>query len=159
MKVLAVPKIFTETAFKEQDDIINRSNIAWISILDTDAERIFEDDCLHLTLWFDDIHPKTTMTVGSCMDLHAMDFNQAKKIISFIENINQRNGWKTFEEIDTIIVHCTAGVCRSGAVADFLRVILDVDDVWFANANKHIIPNDWVLDLLWMTWKFNHKKD
>lgn len=140
---------------KNKDKFLEQKNVALISILDSDAERLIQNSDRAITLFFDDIHPKTTMTLGSCMDYHAMDFDQSTKLVKFIKNIfftNENFGG----EIDTFVVHCTAGICRSGAVADFLRVVFDVDDEWFLANNHQIIPNDWVLDLMWMTWKMNN---
>jgi predicted protein tyrosine phosphatase len=147
MRVKAIPKVVFQNKFAY---ILSQPNVAVISILDTDAKRIVDDiRGKVLTVWFDDIHPKTTMTLASCMDCKAADFDDAKKIINFIKTLPP--------EIDFIFVHCTAGICRSGAVVDFLRVVLDVDDVQFVSDNPGIIPNDWVLDLLWMTWKMKGK--
>lgn len=145
MKVRAVPKA---VAINTKTEVINHPKIAMISILSTDDERIFDDTDKAITLWFDDIHPKTTMTVSSCMDYNAMNVNHAMIIIDFIKNLS--------DDISMIVVHCTAGICRSGAVADFIRVVCDVDDVEFLAMNPHIIPNTWCLDLLWMTWKMRH---
>jgi predicted protein tyrosine phosphatase len=142
MKVQAVPKI---VAIHNEAIITNSTKTAIISILSTNDERIFKDTDKAITVWFDDIHPKTTMTLASCMDFKAMDVNDAMNIISFIKGLST--------DIELIIVHCTAGICRSGAVADFIRVVCDCDDIEFLAMNSHIIPNEWCLDLLWMIWK------
>lgn len=151
MKVHALARIVVET---EKDRFANAKNVAVISIIDSEAEPVFQNDTDNIiTLRFDDIHPTTTMTLASCMDFKAMDMNDAKKIVRFVRQILAFNEHTTGTKIDTIVVHCTAGICRSGAVVDFLRVVLDVHDLWFVQHNNHIIPNEWVRDLLWMTWK------
>jgi predicted protein tyrosine phosphatase len=150
MRVIAIPK---EEARRIKPMIKGQSMVAMISILDYHgcSDRIIEDNEMGdrgITLWFDDIHPTTTMTLASCMDCKAMAFEDAKSIVRFVKNIPST--------VDTIFVHCTAGICRSGAVADFLRVVLDCDDIRFAIDNPHILPNEWVRDLLWQTWKFDN---
>ena len=143
MRAIAIPKA---VAVNTKNRLLSEPNVAIISILDTDAKREFDNiPGKALTVWFDDIHPTTTCTVGMCFDFHAADINDAKEIIHFVKHLP--------ENIDTIFVHCTAGICRSGAVVDFLRVIFDIDDVQFTKDNPNILPNDWVRDLLWMTNK------
>lgn len=143
MRAIAIPKA---VAVNVKNRLLSDDGVAIISILDTDAKREFEDiPGKALTLWFDDLHPTTTGTVSMCLDMKAADINDARSIIKFIKHLP--------EGVNTIFVHCTAGICRSGAVVDFLRVVLDVDDIQFAKDNPNIVPNDWVRDILWMTWK------
>jgi len=146
MKVKAIPK---KSAENMKDHFRLNLNTAIISILDHDVTRIFDNNNRSLTVWFDDIHPTTTNTLHSCLDCKAMSVFDAIDIIQFIKQLPS--------DVDIIVVHCTAGICRSGAVIDFLRVILDVDDTEFATMNSHIIPNTWVRDLLWSTWTHNYK--
>jgi len=138
VRVVAIPKIVAEK-------MIVGNNVAVISILDSDAERLFEDDHKTLTLWFDDIHPTTVYTIGSCYHHSPISYVQAKLLIEFVMKLD-------FNKINKIMVHCTAGICRSGAVVDFLRVVLDVNDIQFCRDNPNIIPNAWVRDLLWSVW-------
>lgn len=140
MRVIAIPKFVAKAIVGTVAD-----NVAIISILDSEDEQLFQDDYKTLTLWFDDIHPTTVNTLASCSHCDSMTINQAKLLIEFIMKLDTT-------KITKIIVHCTAGVCRSGAVVDFLHVILDVDDKQFLKDNPNIIPNTWVRDLLWSVW-------
>lgn len=139
MRVIAIPKFVAQGIVGTVAE-----SVAIISILDSGEERVFEDDHKTKTFWFDDIHPTTVMTVASCYDYKSMSVKQAEELIDFVMRL---------DKINKIIVHCTAGICRSGAVADFLRVILDVDDIVFLKDNPNIIPNTWVRDLLWSAWR------
>lgn len=145
LAVYAVPKLW---AVENKDAIMADDSAAIISILDTDALREFPTDegggygSKTHTVWFDDIHPTTVCTVGSCDHLEAMSYRDALEVIHFINRAIKGGRTKLY-------IHCTAGVCRSGAVADFCRVFLDLNPVDFLARNRQIIPNTWVRDLLW----------
>lgn len=143
MRVFAWPKI---AAIHHKEILISAKATLVISIIDSNEEPVFNNEHRHIkTFFFDDIHPTTVNTIGSCYDYKPMNYNQAKDLIHFVmSNVD--------ESINTVIVHCTAGVCRSGAIVDFLRVVLDVDDIQFVRDNPKIIPNEWVRDLLWSVW-------
>ncbi len=141
MRVFAIPKFVAEGVVGTVAE-----SVAIISILDSGAERIFEDDYKTKTFWFDDIHPTTVQTISSCCDCKPMSYKQAEEMIQFIMELDTA-------KLTKVMVHCTAGICRSGAVVDFLRVILDVDDIQFVQDNPNIIPNTWVRDLLWSAWR------
>ena len=148
MKVQAVNK----KLFKDNLEILlEQENTALISILNSGRDRLTPDTQRVITLWFDDIHPTTTMTLGSCEEYNAMNVVDALNLIEFVLALPTN--------INRIIVHCSAGMCRSGAVADFLRVVFAVDNLWFVQNNPQIIPNEWVRVLLWMTWKMKHSED
>lgn len=141
MRVIAIPKFVAQGIVGTVAE-----SVAIISILDSGEKRLFEDDHKTKTFWFDDIHPTTVMTIGTCYDYVPMSYKQAKELIDFVMKLDTN-------EITKIIVHCTAGICRSGAVVDFLRIIFDVDDIEFLKDNPNILPNTWVRDLLWSTWR------
>jgi len=142
MRIQAIPKM---VAINNKDFFVNTPTIAVISIMDSGYDRIFTDTSKALTVWFDDIHPKTIHTF-SLADCKAADYIDGCKILDFIEALPP--------EVNRIMVHCTAGICRSGAVATYLHEIFtqSMEDI-FRRDNPHILPNDWVLDLLWMTHK------
>lgn len=64
----------------------------------------------------------------------------AKQIIKFVENISKEN----FQ----IIIHCAAGISRSGAVGSFLQYYFDTDYEKFKSTNIKISPNYHVLSVL-----------
>lgn len=65
--------------------------------------------------------------------------DQAKQIIEFLQDMN---------DDFTLIVHCGAGVCRSGAVVEFARGILHLEYDEFKRDNPHILPNLHILKTL-----------
>ena len=65
---------------------------------------------------------------------------QAHHIIKFLESNK--------DSIDTLVVHCAAGVSRSGAVGLFSCRYLNLDEKEFRNTNKMIHPNYYVLSVL-----------
>lgn len=48
----------------------------------------------------------------------------------------------------SFIVHCTAGISRSGAVGEFIRRLKDIDYSTFILDNPQIMPNMTVLSIL-----------
>jgi len=72
---------------------------------------------------------------------------QAKKIISFVDRINTNT--------TDLVVHCEAGISRSGAVALFACRYLNLDEQQFWQLNKRkgkhkqIQPNRYVYDTLY----------
>lgn len=79
------------------------------------------------------------------------DSAQADAIASFVETSDQR----------PIMVHCTAGISRSGAVGSALNeyynnragALNEEDHLAFAQTNPHINANYHVLSLLWKRLK------
>jgi predicted protein tyrosine phosphatase len=73
----------------------------------------------------------------------AMTKEQGQKIVDFVKTIDP-------EQVKVIIVHCAAGVSRSGAVGTFLSEYFAdyVDNMEFHNTNPHIQPNPTVLRIL-----------
>jgi predicted protein tyrosine phosphatase len=101
-----------------------------------------------LKLFFDDIPPSTVAMLQHCniaMLRCCKVFNrfQAKRIIDFLD------WFHSDEESHTLVVHCDAGVCRSGAVGKFAQLFFSS----MSNENYHIlnpivVPNTWVFDVL-----------
>ena len=85
-----------------------------------------------LTLYFDDIEEPDH-------GLRLISFPQAIAIVKFIK--------AHAEDVDTLLIHCFAGVSRSRAVGAFAREILDIpptDDTDY---------NEYVYALLYRVWK------
>lgn len=67
--------------------------------------------------------------------------NDARLIIDFIDSINKL-------DIPELIIHCAAGISRSGAVGLWACRYLELDEKQFRENNKRILPNTHVLDVL-----------
>ena len=71
-----------------------------------------------------------------------MDKNQAENILNFVESFK--------DKVNTIIVHCDAGRCRSAGVAAALAKIYNIDDSLFWN-NAAYKPSSHIYRLLLQT--------
>jgi hypothetical protein len=114
---------------------IPREEFEVISILNADEEDVLNDK--FYTFFFDDIGPKSSAMY--CKESSAMRICDA---IALYETILQLEN-KT-EAID-LIVHCGAGICRSGAVVQFISDKFNVP----IEGSSQIQPNEWVENLLW----------
>jgi predicted protein tyrosine phosphatase len=146
MRVLAYPKFhFFNILTQLKED----SRCALISILNFDDTHTIVDDIpgKSMSVFFDDIGHYDVIP-GGLMDhyskLTLFNEDHAKKIIDFQKTLGP--------EIEYIIVHCTAGVSRSGAVATFFQDMYNIgndeSNEWFAKNNRQIIPNRHVLKIL-----------
>lgn len=88
-----------------------------------------------LYLWFDDIWLKE----HEDKELKLMNKYQANKIWNFINKYKDR--------VNNIIVHCTAGISRSGAVGCILARYLNRNDDYLLATGKYI-PNKHVYKLM-----------
>ncbi len=88
-----------------------------------------------LVLHFDDIEAPIE---GAEDRFVLFDRAMAERILSFLQNLAGRH----------LIVHCHAGVARSGAVALFAHELLGTDAEQFARDNPSIAPNRLVLSML-----------
>lgn len=70
------------------------------------------------------------------------DEDMADKVIEFLERV------KAADDGKDLLIHCMAGVSRSGAVGTFAREFLDLDYEEFTRDNPHICPNPLVMKLL-----------
>lgn len=110
-------------------------NIALISINDTmgawsvswfngDHENV-------LCLWFDDVETDLQVSPTNQNTCRAFTEDQAKQIIKFVDANSDRD----------FLVHCSAGISRSGAVGAFILDYLQGDKDHFKQYNSHISPN------------------
>ena len=92
-----------------------------------------------LNLVFDDLTPADMDKVWSKFS-GAVLFTkeQAIKVIKFVEQNKDRK----------FIVHCSAGVSRSGAVGNFIRQMLGLDHQTFMRDNTEVQPNGYVMNVL-----------
>lgn len=151
MKIHVKPRYWVEQAFESFPDMLVR--YAVISIYSSgDCSPIPENRSTILKLQFDDI---TKQEAGLILFTDEM----ADKIIRFadflIENFPTRR----------LIVHCDAGVSRSGAVGAFLNDYIntkmgmetDKKEFWKEHRNL-ILPNGWVKARLMKAWKCKGNK-
>ena len=115
-----------------------------ISIIDTEAgapEPHFQQDHKNVkVVRFDDVEMDFEYEVGSQLrKAHACTKTQAQEIYDFI---------KENEGKDLYIVHCAAGISRSGAVGTFINDFYKGDRDKFIRQNPYIHPNGLVLSLL-----------
>lgn len=101
-----------------------------------------EDDERYITLFFDDCIPGKEW-FDKYPGAKPFTEEQAAKVLDYIENAIARGD-------DKVIVHCSAGISRSGAIASFI-----VDnftnmryDEWKASYASWIQPNQYVYGLL-----------
>jgi predicted protein tyrosine phosphatase len=93
-------------------------------------------------LFFDDVEVVDEIPItGSTETRTAKAFTkkQAEELFDFI---------KKHKDKEVCIVHCTAGISRSGAVGQFINDYTGSDILWFKWQNRHISPNNLVLRLL-----------
>lgn len=87
-----------------------------------------------LRLLFDDIEVDTDVQFldGTGKGkLITMSLNQGKQIVQFI---------KENEHVNNFIVHCAAGVSRSGSVAKFIAEYFNIEDAQFELLNPYVSP-------------------
>lgn len=132
-KILAVSENEFPALYQQ---FCQKPNWKFISIQSSDAKLIDWPPENVLTLVFDDTH----ITYGALQPF--MGYH-AGNIIRFVSQHHDCN----------FIIHCTAGISRSGAVATFLHEWrkaenYGVSDEQFARNNPHILPNQLVLKVL-----------
>jgi predicted protein tyrosine phosphatase len=66
---------------------------------------------------------------------------QAEEFIKFINAVNEK-------DIKILMIHCAAGISRSGALGLFACRYLDLDEEKFRKDNPNIFPNSYVMQLL-----------
>jgi predicted protein tyrosine phosphatase len=133
--------------------------VYFISITNPGNFKIFNTDKLNvLNLKFHDVENHTNKTVlfqkseyekteKALQNMVFFDESMAVKVLDFYENI------KNTEPDDfTIIVHCGAGISRSGAIGSFGVDYFGIDRDEFLESNKWINPNRHVVKLLMNEW-------
>jgi predicted protein tyrosine phosphatase len=130
-------------------------NILMISIQNSDFAPLFKEEELKdngrlLSLHFDDTTPKATRNLSHLLADKFMDSRQADDIFEFLED------WHKDEKNNLLIVHCHAGVCRSGAIASFAQHFCDVNGYMFQADNPNIQPNRWVEEKMYEAFCNRH---
>jgi predicted protein tyrosine phosphatase len=103
---------------KEAERIVPDENMAIISICGMDGDRKLSNKWKYrIDLDFDDVDVKGSFTIvtkkGNVEIPYILfDENMARKVIKFIKELPSN--------VNSIVVHCYAGISRSAAVAKFL---------------------------------------
>ncbi len=122
-----------EFLMEKCDNIHDYYNV--ISIIDDLKYPVFEEDTdQHITLRFDDV----TAQWGRD-DVIVFNEDHAEKVLSFVDSMDS--------SLD-LIVHCTAGISRSGAVGLTVTEALGLDPHTFNDYNVHIQPNPLVVKVM-----------
>jgi len=141
-KIIVVNKVEFENYFKKNyytdtniDDFDLVPNMVFISINDwatTFNTAYFREDHKNvLNLMFDDVSDVDERNAN----VKAFDHEMAIKLFEFIENNKDKD----------FMIHCSAGISRSGAVGTFILEYLHGDKEFFEDHNSHILPNQHVL--------------
>jgi len=146
MKIYAIRKESFENIMKsnnlDDNNIEDRKDVCLISITDPDEsgkiyEYYFKQNHKNvLNLKFGDVDYDVTTKHGLC---NAMSKEQAHECYCFIKENRHIKNW---------IVHCTMGISRSGAIAQFINDFLNGDNDQFKIDNPFISPNPCVSILL-----------
>jgi len=116
------------TALISINDTMGDWSVSWFN----------EDHPSVLRLWFDDVETDLEVSPTNPQTCSAFTGEQAKRVFDFIKE----NAHKNF------IVHCSAGISRSGAVGTFILDYLMGDKDHFKKTNPHIHPNGHISRLL-----------
>ena len=106
-------------------DIHKDNHNCYISISNNDEDIIYPDGPNYLNLCFDDITDQET----AWKDETLFDVVDAYRIIQFMESN---------KEVDTVYVHCAAGISRSASVGLF------INDVWAKQPYSTLEWKSWV---------------
>ena len=139
MKVIVISRAMMNNWLEQKMDLLNNDNVAIISVNTyTHWNGQFKEETLFdkfenftnntnlLKLWFDDVSEPTTW---NGMNNKLFDADDARKVVEFI---NEKQN-----TVDTFIVHCTAGISRSGAIGMFIKDYLDCE----IESENNLIPN------------------
>ena len=99
--------------------------------------------CLSLEFWdvTDDQDNLDSMSHGGYKYI-LFDEHMARQVVEFLERRKMEQG------DHTLVLHCDAGISRSGAVAEFSAEFFGIPSEDFQKANPHLRPNSFVRRLL-----------
>lgn len=156
-KIVVLPREIFKRVLFDRPTIVPFEQLALISIcsyprallLDAEKRRLLKKrGCRHmLTQFFGDytdksvVDPPLTLRSSGKRSILFSEMN-AKKIISFLDGV------KIDQEVKILIVHCDAGISRSGAVGLFACRYLKCDSEKFYRENETILPNPYICKVL-----------
>lgn len=126
---------FTNESFKNYD------SACFISILDMDNDEQKYDKTINNFLQVKMWDVETDVKDADGVIYNKPSDTELKKIVDFVNKHKDKIGF---------IIHCSAGVSRSGAVATFIydKFLSEIDKDKFRYENKHIMPNIYILNRL-----------
>lgn len=154
--IYVFPREVIATVIRNQETI---SSLSWalISIYSSPPEQLITEDKIELmhrmncgpilNLCFGDItkeqFERIKVATPKTLDqgLRLFDETDAHKILDFVKILND-------EPIGTLVVHCDAGISRSGAIGLFITRLLGLDEKEFRKNNRYIHPNNFIYDVL-----------
>ena len=144
VKVLSKPEFneYVSNHLHLNDTNVKDFPLAFISINDTHGNwsiSWFDSDHPNvLRLWFDDVEHDLELSPTNKESCRAFSQEQGKQVREFIDNNKDKD----------FLVHCSAGISRSGAVGRFIVDYLQGDREYFEKNNPHIHPNGRVSRIL-----------
>jgi predicted protein tyrosine phosphatase len=138
IKIKALPRDLFNQLAKDPEKEAEMIGRCWVISINSSADTgcPLSDQAIAsgkvLVMKFDDI-------CSELPGLKLMDEFQANQIVEFVKKIPEKA---------IILVHCTAGVCRSGAVAEVIDLFLNDDPERFYQENPYILPNAHVKTML-----------
>ena len=138
MKVIVISRAMMNNWLEQKMDLLNNDNVAIISVNTyTHWNGQFEEETPFdkfedftnknlLKLWFDDVSEFTTW---NGMEYKLFNADDAHKVVEFIKEKQ--------DDVDTFIVHCTAGISRSGAIGMFIKDYFGCE----IESENNLIPN------------------
>lgn len=159
MKILALSKVVFDRLMLEKKvtpaNVEQQDRILFISInededhLTDEYKPYFPEDKANVkVMHFSDVEKDQEVTKidgsGDKILVKAMTQEQAADLYSFIKN--------NIKGKDAVLIHCTAGVSRSGAIASFIQDFVSGSWEMFKHDNPNILPNAHVYRLLHDEW-------
>jgi len=144
-KLLVMPREFGIYISKRKE---KTKGLAVISIYSKKEDLLFTEevkkrlDCDVLNLMFADLTPTDYKTNPDLIPkFPTFTKKKAQQTIKFLDSLREK-------EINLLLIHCDAGVSRSGAVGIFACRYLGMDENEFRKEHRNIGPNTLVYDLL-----------
>lgn len=143
--------VYSRAKFKEEIKQLTEEqflNSAFISIHTpkvgisfNDTEPILDSSSNVLNLWFHDADPEDEqLLIGDYREpVIYFDEDMALEIKKFVNANLDKKYW---------FIHCTAGICRSGAVGEVLADFFEIPYYEFKRDNPQIKPNIYVKNIL-----------
>lgn len=149
MRVLVVSKKEFDSQMESlgicNENVEKLTEIIFISINDTSGTKevpYFDNKKNVKVMYFDDVEKDMEIPIIGTNDKissKAMTPLQAQELVQFI---------KANKESTVYMIHCTAGISRSGAVGLFINEYLEGDKEKFRKDNPYIQPSPYIYNLL-----------